>query len=57
MDHSKSIQIIAGALAKVGEPLTEGQLMVMAGSVAVLLEKAYQQGQKDLMAITYQHKP
>lgn len=35
---------IADALKKVGEPLTDTQLIVIAGSLAVWLEKAYQDG-------------
>ena len=46
---NKAMDTIAGTLEKLGEPLTEGQRMGIAGALAVLVEHAYKQGQADLV--------
>lgn len=46
---NKAMDTIAGALEKLGEPLTEGQKMGISGAVAVLVEHAYKKGQTDLV--------
>lgn len=51
MDYMKAIDTIAETLEKLGEPLTETQRLSMAGSVAVWLEKAYNEGIKDCASL------
>lgn len=44
MDYSKATEAIAGTIAKVSKPLTESQKMVMAGAIAVWMDKARNEG-------------
>lgn len=52
MEYSKAASTIKNAIAKGGEPLTEGQFMLMAGAIAVLLEQAKaEQRESDYKAV------
>ena len=42
MDYAKAIKSVADVIAKGSKPLTEAQEMLMAGAMAVFLEKAGQ---------------
>lgn len=54
MDHIKALNIIASLFERIGEPLTETQRISLAGSLAVIIEKAYIQAGQDIVAITHQ---
>ncbi len=56
MDYSKAIDSIARTLQVLGEPLSEAQRLGMAGSVAVWMEKAYQQALQDAQVQDLQSK-
>ena len=47
MDYVKAVDVIANTLERLGVPLTEAQRIGVSGSVAVLLEQAYQQGLRE----------
>ena len=51
MNYMDAIDNISEVLEKLGEPLTETQRLGMAGSVAVWLEKAYNEGIKDCTSL------
>ena len=44
MDYSKAADAVAETIAKCGKPLTDDQKMLMAGAMAVWMEKARKDG-------------
>lgn len=56
VDYNKVIESIASTLEKLGSPLSEDQRIVMAGAVAVWIEKAKADQRNDDAGIANSHR-